>query len=613
MIEFAWFRFGNDIGVVIEFLRPEWLLLAPAGLLTVVLWRRRGRDSPWRVVVDAELLPGLLADGNRAEPRWSWVALALGWLLAILALAGPAIERIDDGTMIRVVSRVIVLDLSPSMDSPDVTPSRLERARYKIRDLLRRPGEYQHGLVVFSGDAFTVSPVTADSATLLNLLDALSTDIMPAAGNRFDRAVALALELISRTGGNGEILLVTDGAGPEAIDAARGIRRAGSRLNVLGVGTEAGAPIVSPSGGFVRTVDGEILISGVDPTALGRLAEAGGGTARMMTLDDTDLDTLIEGSVYSASTRHRESGEPLTVWRDLGAWLLLPLLPLAMLAFRRGWLLAVLLAFPIMPEAHAFGWHDLWLRDDQQAARQIAAGNPDAALSSGDAVWQGVAQYRIGDYSSASESFTHMDGARGAYNRGNALARAGELEAALAAYDTALDLAPDFDDARFNRDLVERLLEKNESQGEQGDTSDSSAAGDDDESRPDSSESTVSDHGSQSPGEHGEGRSMDEEMASESHDEGQGTESGNMDDHGDTSDTETDPAGSTLADGEDAGTDSNPVPEPGSPQSGESSPDAETRQALENWLRQVPDDPQGLLRRKFSREYQLRQRERTGG
>src|SRR5690606_16099049 len=195
---------------MITFIRPEWLLLAP--LVVLVPLVMRARRTPWRALVDPDLLGHLLVERGGRREAWPWLLLAAAYLVAVTALAGPALPLPESEAITRIKARVIVLDLSPSMDAADVAPSRVARARFKIRDLLERSDDAHHGLVAFAGDAFVVSPVTEDSATLVNLLDALSTRVMPVAGDRFARAMTLALDLLARSQNAGaEILLVTDG------------------------------------------------------------------------------------------------------------------------------------------------------------------------------------------------------------------------------------------------------------------------------------------------------------------------------------------------------------------------------------------------------------------
>lgn len=196
----------------IHLMRPGWLfLLLPALLLALWLWRRRASSGGWSDAIDPALLPYLLSEraGRRRRNYLPWLFLA--WLLAVIAAAGPSTQKIPQPIHQTQDALVLVLDLSYSMKATDLAPSRLDRARQKILDLLAARKEGQTGLVAFAGDAHVVTPLTDDNPTIANLLPALSPDMMPLAGSDAAAAIALARELLHSAGiSNGRILLLTD-------------------------------------------------------------------------------------------------------------------------------------------------------------------------------------------------------------------------------------------------------------------------------------------------------------------------------------------------------------------------------------------------------------------
>ena len=366
----------------LHFVRPDWLWALPlVVLVTVLLAQRRLGPGSWQNVVSAALQPHVLSVAPNRKAEYRWWLLGLGGVLAVLALAGPAWQRIEQPVFRSDQALVIALDLSRSMDAEDIAPSRLLRARLKILDILERRKSGQTALLVYSANAFTVTPLTSDTDTIAALVSSLSTDIMPSQGSYPIAAINKGRELLDNAGAAfGEILMITDGgSSPAAERIARELQALGYTLSVLAVGTRDGAPIPQYNGGFVTDQSGQIAVPRLEERSLRALAAAGGGQFSLLSTDDRDLDLLLSGEV---GTR-QASGDALATdrWREEGPWLLLLLLPLAALAFRRGWVVVMLL-FLLPPDqaAHALEWNDLWLNKDQQAERKLQQGDAlDAA------------------------------------------------------------------------------------------------------------------------------------------------------------------------------------------------------------------------------------------
>ena len=597
-----------------EFLRPYWL---PGVIVAIAigwrLWTRLGSGDQWLAACDERLLPHLLSERPGARSRAPALLVGLGLAIASLALAGPSWRSVNQPVQRTQNARVIILDLSRSMDSADLQPSRLTRARFKAADLLERTREGQVGLVVYAGDAFIVSPLTDDANTLLAMLPALSTSVVPTQGSRADRALTLASELL--VGGDarsGEVILISDGVNDYgAVRMAANLAGRGYRVSTLAVGTTEGAPIPMPGGGFLRDDAGRIVITRLSTRGLRDVARAGNGRFSLIAPDDRDVEHLL-GALPSGPWQGptEEAGREAAIRVDDGVWLLPVLLPIAALAFRPGWLLvgAVVFLVPIGP-AHAVTWSDLWARPDQQAARALTLGRPGTAdRADAGASWRGAARYRQQDYEGAAHAYATLDDAVSNYNRGNALARSGRLKDALSAYDTSLAQDPELEDAKFNRELVAELLRQRRAQSGAGDGESGGRGGQ--QSRADSRsgpEHTVGGQSAQAsergrgdesiggtsgPGGKDDGSSTPEGRPEESHADG---ESRDRESRAGQGKMRTDAASATR------GVGSSPTI---------SSPDrsrnAEERQAMEQWLRRIPDDPGGLLRRKFAIELQRR-------
>ncbi len=463
----------------LHFLRPLWFLaLAP---LPWLLWRLRRHDpgvSAWRGLVDAHLLSHLLVGTEARVLRLPLALLACGWLLGVTALAGPVWERLPQPLFQAQAQRVIVLDLSPDMDAQDLSPSRLGRARFEILDLLAAAAEGQTALLAYGAEPFLVSPLTGDAATIAAQVPDLATALLPVKGaKRTDLALAEAGELLKQAGSlSGDIILITaDPERPEAVQSmATKLRDQGYRTSVLGLGTDQGAPVPLAGGGFQSDDRGAIRLSRLQPEQLRAIAAAGSGRYVPLATDDADTRALLPAVPHDAAALEREEAAHADQWREEGPWLLVALLPLAALAFRRGWLspltllLGVCLAWVPPPAAQAFGWADLWWRPDQQGAQALAAGDPQqAAARFARPDWRAAAQYQAGDYDQALATIEGQAGAEADYNRGNALAHSGKLDEAVAAYERTLAEVPDHADARFNLDLVRSLLAQQAAQSQE--------------------------------------------------------------------------------------------------------------------------------------------------
>jgi len=555
---------------LVHFIRPYWLLLLPLAVFLPWLWKRARRPSgDWTRACDPHLLRWLSVsrEGGRARGGGRWLA-GTAVLISILALAGPSWWKLPDSSFSARDARMIVLDLSRSMLAQDLRPNRLTRARFRLADLLEMTGEGQVGLVSYAGDAYVVSPLTSDMNTIANLLPALQPDIVPVAGSRADRALEMAASLLGRAGlSHGEILLVTDSADSADAARARDLRKRGIITSVLAVGTVEGAPI--PSGaGFISDRSGNVVIARLDRASLQDVAEAGGGRYMELGAGAAGTSLWLERDSSEFARLEGALGER---WKDAGPWLVLLLLPLALLGFRRGQLFILpLVLLPVLswPQAASAGWwDDTWQRKDQQAYRALQAGDAEkAAALAVDPALSGQAWYRSGQHANAVEAWSRLDAADAHYNRGNALAHLGEYDAAIKAYDEALAIEPDMEDALKNRALLEQLKRQQQEQqeGEDGESGESEPSGDQSEG----------DSEQQSEGEEGEEGDQSDEQEGEQREGEQG--------EGETGEEEGEPVDYSEAWSE------------------------EDTQAMEQWLRRIPDDPGGLLRRKFRNQHQRR-------
>ncbi|HEL3814937.1 TPA: VWA domain-containing protein [Stenotrophomonas maltophilia] len=582
----------------LHFLRPEWLwaLLALPVILALALYRQRRSDA-WRQAVDPHLLPHLLAAGTRRRTRLPW-ALLLGWTLASLAMAGPSWRQQAQPMFQASAPLLVVLDLSSRITATDLPPSRLLQARAKLGELLRARNGGQVGLVVYADDAYTVAPLTDDGSNVALYLDALSPEVMPRDGQRADRGIDWAAQLMRQVAAlQGQVLLVTDQADGEAALAAAQARSLGLQVSVLGLGTPAGAAY--------RDGSGQIRQAALDEGSLRAVATAGGGRYARIAADDSDLRALgvLDAREGTAAQRPGEGKQ----WRDEGFWLLPPLMLLALLAFRRRAVLAAVLAVGLLPwmgdvQAQASApppaQGTLWKRADQLQHQRLA---------------EGVQAYRNGDFANARKQFEGIDSDAGWYNLANALARQGNYDEAIAAYDRALALHPGMADAVANRAVVDAARKRKPSggQGQGQDQQKPQQSGPQkqqndsqgkqspqDQKDPGQGQPTPGDDKTRSspqPGERGRDGQQAPPQVEDAKAQAQADEQQRQ---------RMQQAMQKAREGK-GEQDGKPVP--GS--EGTTPRQREEQQAVEAWMRRVPDDPGALLRAKFQLENERRKRE----
>jgi len=569
----------------LHFVRPGWLWLLLALPALWLLWRWRQRhQTGWRDVVDSHLLPHLLEQGGRATRVATWMG-ALGFVLAVLALAGPSWRQLEQPLWQSQAPLVIAVDLSSAMAANDLQPSRLLQARAKLATLLRERGGGQVALVAFAGEAFTVAPLTDDVANVALFLDSLAPDVMPVDGHAVDKAIGLSVQLMRQAGfEQGDILVFSDRAGRADQAAAAAAFAQGFRVSALGLGTAQGAPY--------RARTGSIEQARLDAGALQALATAGGGAYRALARDQADLralGVLTPAVAEAASTR----GAKGLSWQDEGYWLLPVLMLLALFAFRRGGALAAVVLCAMLPMAGSVqaaerGW---WQRADQAQHRRIEAG-ADA--------------YRKGDYAAAVQAFDGIDTATGHYNQGNALAKQGRLDEAIAAYDRALGMVPAMEDAIENRKVVDAARKRRQSAAgqNQGQSPDDPQKGQG--SAPGSQSDAQAQSAAPQPSKPGQ---SDAQPAPEPPPRPEPATAA-----ADAAEQQAADAAQRQRMAEAVAGDAQQQGEPAAGQAAgelaaESAEQRERRQAVDAWLRRVPDDPGGLLKAKFQLEYERRQRE----
>ena len=597
-----------------HFLRPLCLLAFFPLVALIHFWVKKthGR-SKWLSAINSELLSVLIEDNAKSSGTWLKAALLFALFVSVIGLAGPTWEKLPQNVEQKNDALVILLDLSLSMLGEDIKPSRMIKAKQKVIDILRLRKEGLTGLIAYAGDAHSVVPLTDDNATIENLLVALDPTMMPVFGSNPEHAMTLAVELFSNAGmQEGRVLVISDGI--DDISSVSKFRNSAFPISVIGVGTSQGTtiPIDLPGEGrrFIKDPSNEPVIVRLEEDNLAQVANQSFGRYARLSIGEQDISRALSTSLPTEDASIKVERE-FDTWADQGHWVTLLLLPLVLIGFRRGVLacLPIALAIQMTPipshaqnstpagqstadsrglsTTQALGdlWAGAWLRGDQRGYQALAEGDTaTAATLFTDPQWKAAADYKNGDWQRALNGF----GAPGdsntsrssrkaqfdtAYNKGNALAHLGQYDNAIKEYGVALAISPNDEDASFNKELVETLKEQKQQQEQE-----QQKEGEEEQQQQEEQDSS----------ENSESQPNQEQESAEQQ---QNSESENQEQPSEKEQQQKE----TEAEQRD--------------QESEADRD-EKQEALEQWLRRVPDNPGGLLKRKF--QYETKQRLRQG-
>ncbi len=476
----------------IEMLFLIWVLPV---LVLAYLYGWRKRRAILNTFAAPRTLAGIVPAGVAGRRKWHAVLVLCAALLTVVALAGPRygfhwqkIER-------RAVDIVIALDCSRSMLATDIQPTRLDRAKREIYDLLNMLEGDRVGLVAFSGSAFLQCPLTIDYQAFNIFLEVLTPDYLPLGGTDLPAALRTAREAFDPAAESEKaVILITDGentGGDDPLEAARQAQKAGIKLFCIGVGSGDGVPIPASAGGFKKDASGRIVLSRLDEPLLSRMALATGGSYVRSVAGDMDLDTIYHDRIRAHMDKTTVESGRKQVWAERFQWplalavlllfvlrwiplvrkpLIIVVLPLAVLAFQK----------PVLAGPLQEGYQAYQKGDYARALNKFIDGqlkdpeNPEILYNIGNAY------YKKGDFKSAGEHYTQALPkappelkSKLLYNLGNSDFRQGRLQEALKDYEAALKQAPQDKQAAENLAFVKQQIEarKQQQQQNQGDKS----------------------------------------------------------------------------------------------------------------------------------------------
>ncbi|WNJ17363.1 VWA domain-containing protein [Pontibacter sp. G13] len=425
-----------------HFLRPKvlWALIGVAGIF-LLLWIRHRRQEAWQMMISPALRPFMFSSQvakRKVGPKWWWL---IAMMTSVIALAGPTWLQVEKpGQQVEAVL-LILLDVSPSMNVEDIQPARLERAKYKIRDLLDANPRAKAGLVAYAGTAHLVVPFTSDYPNLTYQLQSLTPRIMPVRGTNLGLALELTDSLMRNVDAPSTILIVSDGISAEDFESLKAFQDTTSdRIEYMAIATPTGGPVPwGRKGRFMDDPDGGQAIASMDPQRMMAVDQLEQVKVTTVTLDSTDVNELAE-HIRANLTFSQKLKDQDSQWEDMGFYLVIPVVIICLFWFRKGWVVLSSVCGLMILSGCDGRVHvkDLFVSKDYQGQMLANEGEFEgAARTYEDPLRKGVAYYKAGQYDLAIEAFSRDTSAMAAYNLGLAYVQVGAYQQAMLSFGQA--------------------------------------------------------------------------------------------------------------------------------------------------------------------------------
>ena len=423
-----------------HFLRPYWLI---ALIIPVLFYygvvKYRKVISSWADICDENLLEFLLIKSENNKRRTPLILAIFIMIFIILALSGPTWMKKNNPSLSIDNPVMILLNVSSDMWVKDISPSRIVRAKYIVKDLIKQFKSTETGFLVYSREPFIITPLTEDVSLIDNLLPMIDLDIMPENGDRLDRAINLAVDRLNEAGyKKGNIIVLATDVGERfdaALDSANNASKIGFDINIIGINSK-------------------------NNEKLKMIAEKGSG---LYISYNQSLDGLIDKINDVLVNELKQSDNMQTVWIDMGYYFLFLPAFILLYFFRKG-VLIILFLLSVTSVAEA-SW---FLNKNQQAMKFFEEKDYGKAEKTfEDKKWKAVSAYRNGDFDVSYDNFSSFNDLVSLYNQGNALAKSGKIEDAIKKYEEVLKQDANFEDARFNLEYLKKQQQNQQNQQNQ--------------------------------------------------------------------------------------------------------------------------------------------------
>lgn len=456
-----------------HFLREEMLwLIVPLILILIIGLISIRDDAKWKTAIAPHLRPFMIKKGSEKFRRLSQVLLFLMLTIGVLGLAGPTWKKVELPDKILETPLVIALDLSQSMMTTDIQPNRLERAKFKINDLLDANPRSRIGFIAYAGTAHTIIPLTRDYNIIKSHISGIGPHIMPFSGSDLENALVLNDSMTKSIEAPGTLLVITDDFSERNFQLMRNfVMNGNTKLEIIAMNTPGGGKVPNFNGrGYLKN-NGQVAETSLNTTVINKLKAIENINVNNLTLDNSDMALLA--NKINADLEFREKQDlNKEDWQDEGLLLIIPLAIGILLWFRKGWVVyffvvgfmitscSELKKTPIQDRENMSA-EDWWYTKGYQGQKQYDEGNyAEAAELYEDPMHKGVAYYKAGNYTDAINEFSKDSTAQGAYNLGLAYYENGDFLSAERAFEKAEELDENFEAAKTNKLKVNQILQE---------------------------------------------------------------------------------------------------------------------------------------------------------
>ncbi len=441
-----------------HFLRDEYLWLAIPIFVIVLAGLVFYRESNnWKKYIAKDLQKYVIQKGSVWKFRLMHFSVLIMFAFGFIAFLGPTWNEVETPSKKINSQFVIALDLSRSMLAEDISPNRLERAKFKIRDLLEANPRAETSLLVFSGSTHTVIPFTTDYKLIMDQISGLKPGMMPVEGTGFTALFTKISSLFHDNKAMARILILTDDLHDISIETvSEFLQENNAELYLYPFATSSGAEIPGFNENSALDIQKMNILSAMERVKILEI-----------TLDNSDVKDLAK--LISDTLVFEDKGdEKEDNWQDNGFWFIIPLAFIFLFSFRKGWTLnLIIIAFVFnscsnkdQQKANGFNFSDLWYTQEYQAQKMYDAGNYlDAAIAFEDPLRKGAAYFKAGDFISAKTAFEKDTSTVGLYNLGLTYAKLGMLDKSQEVFEKVLQREPNNKNAADN---LEHIIAANE-------------------------------------------------------------------------------------------------------------------------------------------------------